>query len=91
MFFSASSSLPELMTRIEQVRFVPMHIAMNFGDLRKTRYQPMAAVRPEARNESREKKKTAARTGMQKQKCLDIVACLCVEGLLMVSWGTDER
>ena len=43
---------------------------------RYTKYQPTPAVKPEARKEMREKKKTAARTGMQQQKCLDIAARL---------------
>ena len=37
--------------------------------------QPRAADAPAPRKESREKKNTAKRTGMQQQKCLDIVIC----------------
>lgn len=40
--------------------------------------QARAAVAPDTSIDRKEKKKTAARTGIQQQKCFDMVVVVCV-------------
>ena len=70
---------PIEVVRIDDCEFVNFLLDSGFwcsdANLRYTMNQPRAADAPAPRKESREKKNTAKRTGMQQQKCLDIVMC----------------
>ena len=55
-------------------------------------YQPKPAEITDPAKERKEKTKTAARTGMQKRKCLDMSAVCFLEGArgLVVEAGVEE-